>query len=172
MNWKKELELLRDKQGDDEAGNMICDEVKEVMTLIDNQGHSGCSYSILSNILIRLLKEKPLFPITDNPSEWGTDADEKQNNRVSSIFKYPDGTIHDVERTIFVDTYDNKNTTWNSGLARDLVDEMFPLKLPYMPSDNKYYVYGKHMFLDENGNDKTNENIGTYNYTKLEYIIE
>ena len=177
MNWKKELNIYKNYHKNDEYGLLVCSNAEEIMELIESQGHTGFSFSQLANILIRLLKEKPLFPITDNPDEWGTEADNYvgntslQNNRCGNIFKHSDGTITDVERAVFVDTYNDNNSFWHSKRADEIVDKLFPITLPYMPEDKPYYVYGKDMFLDENGNDKTNENIGYYNYTIYEYLI-
>lgn len=171
MNYKKELQLLKEHQNGEEMGLWICDKAEAVMDLITSQGHSGLSFSLLSNILKRFLDDKPLFPLTNDVSEWGTLAGEDQNNRYSSLFRYTDGTYTDVSRVIFVDTYDNKNTTWTNGNATRIVDEMFPITLPYMPDEKSYYIYGKDMFLDKDGNDITKENIGSYNYTVFDYLI-
>lgn len=125
-----------------------------------SDGHSGCSFSITSNILKRLLDNKPLSPIneTDFPDEpYFTDKNGVKNfqcYRKGGLFKkeYPDGTIkyNDIDRYY---GYDIENTKigYNSKLIEDIVDEMFPIKMPY--NANKTYAVATDRFLldEQNG---------------------
>ena len=174
MNWKEELKLLK-KYNNDEYGTFICNSIEEIMNTIDKQGHSGHSFSIMSKYLIRLLKEKPIYPILElekNEDDWEYDEITKnyQNKRYTALFKEDTGEYSDVNRVIFVDK-SSDNSTWNSGICTKIVDKLFPIEFPYLPSDKPYYVYGEDLFIDENGEDKTNENIGSYNHKKLDYLI-
>ena len=148
--------------------------------------HSGFSFGLTKNILIRLMDGLPLMPITDedftsvepeileNPEELkkqGLKSD-LQCPRMSSLFRYEtlDGkiTYSDVERVIFHDA--NGDGWWHSSIAFRLVDEMFPITMPYYPSKEKYKVYGETFYMI-NALDKTAEHIGTYNLVKIYYII-
>ena len=148
--------------------------------------HSGASFGLTKNILIRLMDGLPLKPITDEdftsvePEIWESPEYLKDHGlksdlqcpRMSSLFREEslDGkiTYSDVERVIFHDA--NGDDWWNSGAATKVVDEMFPIEMPYYPSKEKYKVYGE-TFCIVDGEDKTAENVGCYNLVKLYYII-
>lgn len=149
-------------------------------------GHSGASFNITKNILIRLMEGLPLKPITDDdftntePEIWESPEYLKkvglksniQCPRMFSLFRKEtlNGkiTYSDVERVIFHDANDDD---WcNCGPAFKIVDEMFPITMPYYPSKEKYKVYGETFYMVD-GVDKTAENVGTYNLVKIYYII-
>lgn len=155
-----------------------------------DDNHSGFSWQITSNILKRLLDTLPLTPIKDedfvqDPSMPQSSEEELKDRKLKSDIQCPrmpslfrqeklDGTVtyNDVERTIFVDTYNKDHpSTWHSGEADKIVDKLFPITMPYYPSTKQYKVYGKSMYVDENGNDKTKEHPGTFNKTIYEYLI-
>ena len=147
-------------------------------------GHSGTSFNITKNILIRLMEGLPLTPITDDdftniePEIWESPEYLKEHGlksdlqcpRMSSLFRDEtlDGkiTYTDVERTIMYDA----TGCCHSSIASRLVDEMFPITMPYYPSKEKYKVYGDTFYMKD-GVDKTAEHIGTYNLVKIYYII-
>lgn len=117
-------------------------------------GHSGCSFSITSNILKRLLDNKPLSPIneTDFPDEpYFTDKNgvkHFQCYRKGGLFKreYHDGTIkyNDIDRYYGYEI-ENTKITYSSGLIGDIVNEMFPIEMPY--NANKTYAVATDTFL-------------------------
>ena len=126
----------------------------------------------------------PLTPITDDdftnvkPQIWESPEYLKEHGlksnlqcpRMSSLFREEtlDGkiTYTDINRTIMYDA----TGCWHSGIASRLVDEMFPIKMPYYPSKEKYKVYGEEFYM-VNGVDKTAEHIGKVNLIKIYYII-
>ena len=63
---------------------------------ICNDGHSGFSFGVTKNILIRLMEGLPLTPIEDTEDNWSLaykDKDGKtvyQCNKMSRLFKYVD----------------------------------------------------------------------------------
>lgn len=72
---------------DSDYGGMLGDAVKELLLVIQNQGHSGASIQMTAAIFSRLIKGEPLTPLTDDPSEWcevtpGT----LQSTRISHCF--------------------------------------------------------------------------------------
>ena len=118
---------------------------------IMNDDHSGFSFGITKNILIKLLNELPLTPIEDTEDSWceipGFNGDSKTKTyqccRMSSLFKdvYEDGTVkfHDNNRYVCID-FNTKNSFGNGFVGR-IIDEMFPIKMPYTPSTNRYKVF-------------------------------
>ena len=148
--------------------------------------HSGFSFNLTKNVLIRLMNGLPLMPITDDdftnvePEIWESPEYLKENGlksdlqcpRMGSLFRQEtlDGkiTYTDVNRTIMHDA--NGDSWCNCGCASRIVDEMFPIKMPYYPSNEKYKVYGETFYMVD-GEDKTAENVGTYNRVKIYYVI-
>ena len=149
-------------------------------------GHSGTSFNITKNILIRLMEGLPLKPITDDdfintePEIWESPEYLKkvglksniQCPRMFSLFRKEtlngEITYSDVERVIFHDA--NGDNWCNCSSAFKIVDEMFPITMPYYPSNEKYKVYGETFYMVD-GEDKSAENIGSYNLVKIYYIL-
>lgn len=111
-------------------------------------GHSGYSIGVTRAILNRLIDGKPLTPIEDVPEVWGT-ADKRKDEvsyqclRMSSLFKTVKKkgkkvTYTDVRRVWCMDK-NNPNVAYSSGLADRIIDEMFPIEMPYT-AEKKYKV--------------------------------
>lgn len=148
--------------------------------------HSGFSFNLTKNILIRLMNGLPLKPIVDEdftsvePEVWESPVYLEKNGlksdlqcpRMNSLFREEtlDGkiTYTDVDRVVFHDA--NGDGWWHNGYADRLVNEMFPITMPYYPKVEKFKVYGE-TFCIVDGEDKTAENVGTYNLIKIYYII-
>ena len=137
-----------------------------------NDGHSGASFGFTKNILIRLMEGHPLTPIEDKdfffengdevcalePSEYLAKRGLKsslQCPRMSSLFREEtlDGkvTYHDVDRCIMVDV-EQPSETFSSGSDR-ILDEMFPITMPYMPLKGKYEIYTQTFLTDRKNGD-------------------
>lgn len=156
------------KQSDDESDEISFDytsacaesALKAYNSLCDD-GHSGCSWGITKNILLRLMNNQPLTPITDEDffiedkdavqSLWSDKLLKKhgwkshiQCPRMSSLFRteLEDGRIiyDDIDRVVFIDI-DNPNSWYHT--KHDFLDEMFPITMPYVPSVNKFKIYTK-----------------------------
>lgn len=132
-------------------------------------GHSGMSIGYTKHILNRLIDGKPLTPIEDNPEMWNdccryrySDSlqEEKyytqQCKRMSGLFKYvyDDGTIEykDFDRFVCTDK-DEPGITWHSGLIDKILDEKFPIAMPYMPADRPFMVYCSEALTDPKNGD-------------------
>ena len=128
-------------------------------------GHSGMSWSITSNILIRLLREAPLTAIEEDEDCWADehslDGIQQQCLRRSSLFrqKQPDGTYkyHDIDLVCTCYAEKDHFCTCTSRKG-DLIAEMFfgPLiKFPYYPSTDRYQVRMIEFdnLCDEHGNE-------------------
>ena len=174
-NWaENEVKIFcgkNKKQSDDDSFDYTsaCAEsaLKAYKSLCDD-GHSGCSWNITKNLLLRLMNNQPLTPITDEdffiedensvPSLWTSEALKKhgwkshiQCPRMSSLFRieYEDGRIkyNDINRVVFIEI-DNPNSWYHTN--HDFLDEMFPITMPYVPSVNKFKIYTKTFKYDIN----------------------
>lgn len=143
---RREIDIMIDNAGNDEFDlnySSSCGEsaLKAFNSLMED-GHSGMSISVTMGILNRLVKGQPLTPIYDDEEAWEEcsyshdDKKHYQCRRMSSLFKDIDSdcnvTYSDVDRVICVDI-DNPNNTYMSGLVRDIINEMFPITMPYYP---------------------------------------
>lgn len=150
--------------------------LKAFHSLMDD-GHSGCSIGFTQAILNRLIEGKPLTPIDDDPDLWneccgyGEEKTVYQNARMFSLFKnvFPDGTVkfHDIDRETLVEIEDDgTETTWHSGLASKLVDEIVgPITLPYYPKAKPYKVYAQQF-------DSVNAEVGCFDTSHIIKIVD
>ena len=127
-------------------------------------GHSGMSISITRNVLDRLIKRQPLTPIEDTEDVWTEkfwEREDDQNriyqcNRMTCFWKhvYPDGTIiySDNERSCGINM-NGPVCTYHSGLITRIVDEIFPITMPYCPPNEPYKVYTEEFLFDARNGD-------------------
>ena len=112
--------------------------------------HSGFSFGVTKVILKRLLDELPITPIEDVPENWNMINDgskdgcaEYQCVRMSGLFKHveKDGKVwySDNNRVVCVDAYDTSNR-FHSGVVNRIINEMFPVLMPYYPSKAPAYI--------------------------------
>lgn len=126
--------------------------------------HSGMSWSITANLLIRLLREAPLTPIEEDEDCWDSKDSlngDEQCLRRFSLFrkKQPDGTYkyHDID--LVCTSYVKKDNfcTCTSKKGDEIAEKFFgPLiKFPYYPSPDRYVVRMIEFdnLCDENGNE-------------------
>lgn len=152
LDWaKKEVEIACKKENPNRKEgefNFPCSCYKSALKAFESlleDGLSGFSIKMTQAILIRLLNGQPLTPIEDIEDIWNVCSfsdilahgiDVYQCKRMSSLFKhiYFDGTVkyYDVDNSYCVDI-NNPSNTYSSSLVRKLIDEMFPIKMPYMP---------------------------------------
>lgn len=146
--------------------------LKAYKTLMED-GHSGMSFSFTKNILIRLMNGLPLLPIKDEDFFTETngkiiplDTEESLNKRglksslqcprMSSLFREEtlDGkvTYTDVNRYYCKDIH-NPNLTYSNGDAGRIIDESFPITMPYNPTVGKYVFYTEDFLFDKNNGD-------------------
>ena len=125
-------------------------------------GHSGFSLGLTRNILNRLIDGKPLTPIEDVPEIWNETGaygdkvlESYQCKRMSSLFKnvYPDGTVKYSDTNRIVGMEVNDNIGYYSGLICDIVDELFPITMPYSPTTQPYKVYTETFLVDQKNGD-------------------
>lgn len=134
-------------------------------------GHSGCSIGFTQNILNRLIDGKPLTPIEDVPEVWNYITDNHgayityQCKRMSALFKdvYPDGTVkyHSVDGHVCIDI--NGGSTYTSGFIGKIVEEMYPITMPYIPGE-RIKVYCEDCLTDRKN--------GDYDTKAIRYLIK
>ena len=128
-------------------------------------GHSGFSIQITKSIFNRLVDGKCLTPIEDADDIWEdmtSDEDLKQGcrdyqcHRMSSLFKHvgSDGgvTYSDVSRVCGIDV-NSPDIAFTNGLMTRLVDKIFPITLPYLPTSKKYRVFSEEFLVDPKNGD-------------------
>lgn len=169
LDWaKKEVEIACKRErgnapeGEWDYGCACYESALKAFESLMGDGHSGMSISITQNILNRLIDRKPLTPIEDTDDVWNvcTHIDDGliatyRCKRMSSLFKdiFTDGTVKyiDVDRAYGVDIRD-PNSTWYSSLIMGIVNDMFPITMPYMP-ERPMEVYCEELLTDRaNGN--------------------
>lgn len=171
-NWaKREVELAcenerknADEDGIGAAYGCACYEsALKAFNCLCEDGHSGFSINVTKSILVRLIEGKPLTPIEDTEETWGTRAGSDQCIRMSSLFKKVDEegnvTYSDVDR-VYCYYLDNPDVSWQNGLTRKIIDEMFPITMPYMPASKPYKVYCEDFLTDPKNGD--HDTIGVF----------
>lgn len=171
-DWaKREVEIAcaRERKNSTEEG--ICEYVcncyesalKAFRSLAED-GHSGYSIELTKQILIRLIDGKPLTPIEDTDDDWYDISDiiclrgevaEYQCKRMSSLFKiiYADGTVkYSDNKSNYCIDINNSNNTYHSSLVREIIEEMFPITMPYYPGE-PIKVYCEDFLSDWNNGD-------------------
>ena len=126
--------------------------MKAFEALLDNN-HSGMSIQLTKSILNRLIDGKCLTPIEDTDDIWNDisnpgveikNAKELQCKRMPSLFKKIDKdgkvTYTDIDRVSCIDI-SNPGVAYHNGLATRLIDKIFPIKMPYLPTLKPYKVY-------------------------------
>lgn len=113
--------------------------------------HSGMSIQVTKQILDRLIDWKPLTAVEDKPEEWSDIIDEhdypvlnKQHKRYGSLFKYENietGEVYyrDYGRCRCVDV--QKDMSYTFGLVTDLIHQLYPIQMPYFPTDEPLLAY-------------------------------
>jgi len=133
---RKELELL----GEDEMQEEMNKDVLQVLELLESQGHSGLSISLLMYTLNRLVKFLPLTSLTGEDDEWepldfDSDTSIEQNKRCPRVFRNAgdNSTAHDVEAKIFED---------ENGIRFSCRESSLPITFPYcVPTDPEVILY-------------------------------
>lgn len=151
------------KEGEWDYGCACYESALKAFKSLMQDGHSGFSIAMTKHILNRLIDHKPLVPIEDTDDVWeecGWSSDDKKTHyqckRMSSLFKdvYPDGSVKysDNNRVVGINL-DNPNVGWSSRITRDIVEELFPLTMPYMPEDKPYKVFCEECLTDPKNGD-------------------
>lgn len=153
------------KDGEWDYGCACYESALKAFHSLCEDGHSGFSIGLTKAILNRLINNKPLLPIEDTNEVWSDISDMSglkgeecnyQCKRMSSLFKYvyADGTVKYRD----VDHYHGVNINcpdapYHSGLIDTVMDELYPITMPYMPADRAYKVYTEEFLVDPKNGD-------------------
>ena len=120
---------------------------------------------ITKSILNRLVDGLCLTPIEDAPDIWsniseifskGSKTKHYQCKRLSSLFKEvaEDGTVtlSDTNRVCGMNV-NNPDVTFTNGFMTRLIDKIFPITLPYLPSSKKFKVVVDDFLVDPKNSD-------------------
>ena len=174
LDWAKqevEIAVARERAADgtkeDEFsyGGACYESALKAYESLMGDGHSGFSIGLTKGILMRLIDGRPLTPIEDTEDVWNDiscwgreDGDVKiyQCKRMCSLFKdvYPDGTVsyHDNNR-MYCEDINDSNNTWKNGFVSRIVDEMWPITMPYCPSSKPIRVICEELLTDPKNGD-------------------
>ena len=169
LEWaKKEVELAKIqeakdlKEGKFDYGGACYDSALKAFRSLTEDGHSGMSIKITKQILNRLIDGSPLTPIEDREDIWNEITRNKnerivyQCSRMSSLFKYvyENGkvTYSDIDRLYCFDIT-KPDIGYNSGLVRNIIDEMFPIIMPYSPANERIKVCCEQFLYSPDGGD-------------------
>lgn len=124
---KKELELagLFDKESDYDG--KLGKAALELVEKFADQGHSGFSASMVTQIVTKLMQYEPLTPLTGEDDEW-MDVDGQglyQNKRYPSVFKNKERGAYNIEGRVF------RN---RDGIAYTSKDSWVDITFPYTPT--------------------------------------
>lgn len=149
------------KDGEWDYGCACYESALKAYKSLMEDGHTGFSIGMTKYILNRLIEHKPLTPIEDKEDVWNDISDisggcvNYQCKRMSSLFKYvyPDGTIkyRDVNRFYGVNL-DNPNGSYHSGLIDRVMEELYPIRMPYFPTKS-FKVVCEEFLTDRNNGD-------------------
>ena len=151
------------KEGEFDYGCACYESALKAFKSLTEDGHSGFSIGITKHILNRLIDGKPLTPIEDTDDAWDHERIDTrkecsvyQCKRMSSLFKYVynDGHVKyaDVNRVIAYDV-DSPDLTYHTGLANNLINDMYPITMPYMPCDKSFKVCFETFLTDKKHGD-------------------
>ena len=156
--------------GDNNTEKVFIDSYNNVLKaykVLLEGNYSGLGMSFASALLRRLMAALPLTPIEDKDFFIGDPKQEceeylkerelksdLQCPRMSSLFRKEDlngnVTYNDIDRVVYHDI-ENEDNTW--GASTKIIDEMFPITMPYYPSEKKYHVYMQEFLTDRKNGD-------------------
>ena len=131
---------------DDDMNGLMRKHLLHMVHEFSEEGHSGFSASYALQCLEKLLRFKPLSPLTGEDDEW-IDVSEisgvphYQNKRCSSVFKDgKDGEAYDIDGKVFwewiEDEDGNPYKSYYTGF-----ESRVPVKFPYIVPDEPIYEW-------------------------------
>nr|DAP09786.1 MAG TPA: hypothetical protein [Caudoviricetes sp.] len=137
-------ELARITKDGDRLQDVINKNILDIVELFSSQGHSEFTAGYSMSILERLLRFKPITPLTGEDDEWADVSHEMgqkhfQNKRCSSVFKTVDekGNMIEAYDIDAIAYSDNGGLTWYTSSCF-LKNVTFPYEPPTHPE--KIYI--------------------------------
>ena len=122
---RTELEAAGLLSKESDYDGMIGEAVLELVEKFAEQGHSGMSASIVSNVFDKVARFLPLVPLTGANDEWNEVGEGHfQNKRCSHVFKDADGEAYDSQGRIFREP---------NGVTYMGMGSRVPVTFPYTP---------------------------------------
>ena len=168
LEWaKKEVELAKIakdlKEGEFDYGGACYDSALKAFKSLTEDGHSGMSIRITKQILNRLIDGSPLTPIEDREDIWNDVTRNKKDNitmyqcsRMSSLFK----SVYENGKVIYSDIYryycfdiNEPDIRYSFGLVENIINEMFPITMPYSPANGRIKVCCEQFLYSPDGGD-------------------
>lgn len=122
---KSELDIIGIKE-DDEVDKAMRNHILQMVSVFEDEGHSGFSASYAIGLISKLLKFQPLSPLTGEDSEWNLVSEIDmcyQNKRCAHVFKDRDGA-YDLQGKVFIDPNGGSYTN---------IDSRVWIEFPYTP---------------------------------------
>lgn len=92
---ESELKLAGLFDADSDYDGMLGTATLEIVKVFADQGHSGTSAMMVTELASRLMRYEPLTPLTYGPEEWVEVADSLwQNKRKFDVFSKDGGKTH------------------------------------------------------------------------------
>ncbi len=133
------------KEGEFDYGCACYESALKAFKSLCEDGHSGFSISMTKHILNQLIDKRPLTPIREDNVDWRfcyTKDDDGSSvyrcDRMSSLFKtiHPDGTVtYSDNNSYYCVDVGNPNASYHSWLVARIIEEMFPITMPYLPGN-------------------------------------
>lgn len=153
---KREMQNVEDNEWD--YGCACYQSALKAFKSLCKDRHSGMSIALTTDILNRLIDGKCLTPIVDTDDiwsdGWASSRDGvkiRQCKRMSSLFKdiHPDGSVayNDVDRVVCYNVRE-PGMSYHSSLGSRIVNELFPITMPYIPASQPYEVYCEEFLTD------------------------
>lgn len=105
-----EFNIAYEDWKEDEMQNLMCNQVLELLSVLDTHGDSGFSIQYKLSLLNKLIRFQPIKPLTFKENEWETDIidsldNSRQNTRDSRYFLCSNGDIYYNDDIVKVPTY-------------------------------------------------------------------
>lgn len=138
-HFERECELIgwNDPKSDGyEMQQLMIKNVKDVLEVISEQGHSGFSINYFKNLLNNAIDFKPIRLLTGKDDEWNeVGSDTFQNKRCSSVFKESKDS-----QAYYMDAYafrENEDCSYyGTGASRKYIE------FPYELEEKAYITLG------------------------------
>jgi len=134
---------------DDDMNGMMRKHLLHMVKEFSEEGHSGYSASYALQCLEKLMRFKPLSPLTGADDEW-TEVTRMsgyphfQNKRCGSVFKDgKDGEAYDIDSKVFWEWYRDEETGEQYKSHYTSFESRVPVTFPYTVPDKPIYEYRK-----------------------------
>ena len=145
-----ESELDRIGMTDDgDMNGMMRKHLLHMVKEFADEGHTGFSANYALQCLEKLMRFKPLSPLTGEDDEWTevtriSGYPHFQNKRCSSIFKEGDtGEVYDIDGKVFWEWLRDEETGEQFKSYYTSRDSRVPVTFPYTVPDEPIYEYRK-----------------------------